>query len=99
VEVRVKPTGPLTTEWTVTLVDAGEDRWEVFAENGRAPLGVVSKGHYTYSPPAAGFGGRIVRFHKQVKCWENSVHSRAHFRTRNEALADLIRASQEEPDA
>lgn len=96
-KVRVKPLGLLRSEWIVTLVEAGTDRWEVFAEDGRHPLGEVFKGHYTYSPPAAGFGGRIVRYHKQVKCWKNSRPShRRHFRTRNEALADLIQQSTKE---
>lgn len=76
-----------------TLVESGTERWEVFPDDSgrRDPLGEVWKGTRTYSPPATGFGGRIVRFHKQVQCWRNSDWGNARsFETRKEAIRRLV---------
>lgn len=76
-----------------TLVESGTDRWEVFADipGRRSPLGEVWKGTRTYSPPAAGFGGRIVRFHKKVQCWKATGGYRNGYGTRKDAIRFLVR--------
>lgn len=82
-----------------TLVESGEDRWEVFEEtpDRRDPIGEVWKGTRTYSPPAAGFGGRIVRFHKKVPCWRSSAWALSRsFETRKEAIRSLAREQTKE---
>lgn len=63
----------------LVTIDRGSETFE---------LGEVWKSTRTYSPPAAGHGGRIVRFHKQVPCWRTSTDVRA-FDTRADALARL----------
>jgi hypothetical protein len=62
---------PATTKGeaaTVHLYDNGT----VFLEDGTF-LGAVSKGSYSYSPTAAGHGGRIVRYHTQVDEWQATL--------------------------
>jgi hypothetical protein len=73
-----------------TLVESGRDRWEVFGKGRGVALGEVWKGTRTYSPPAAGFGGRIVRFHKKVQCWKSSISHRNSFETRKDAIRGLV---------
>jgi len=71
-----------------TLVESGDERWEVFGD-GPDPLGQVWKGTRTWSPSAAGFGGRIVRFHKKVQCWKATGGYRDGYETRKQAIQSL----------
>lgn len=80
-----------------TLVESGTDRWEVFGDGFGPPLGEVFKGTRSYSPPAAGFGGRIVRFHKQVQCWKATGAAPRGFETRKDAIRSLVRRHERMP--
>lgn len=60
---------PANQAWTSepAEVDIAKDGTVTYEDE---VIGTVTKGYYTSSPPAAGFGGRIVRYHKRVSVWE-----------------------------
>lgn len=55
-------------ETTVLIDPVAKYGWnEVYASG--ILIGRIRQTHYTYSPRAAGFGGRIARYHREVKTW------------------------------
>lgn len=61
-----------TTVYVGPYTDHGyEESADVYSDaQGGVFLGTLIKGEYTYSPKAAGFGGRIARYHKSVSEWQ-----------------------------
>lgn len=88
---KVKIGSPYFSETKVFHLEGTDNRFLTFEVDGQTcSLGEVWKATRTWSPQAAGFGGRIVRFHKQVPCWKTTAGKRT-FDTRREAIVYLYR--------
>lgn len=86
VSVRIEP---CEQQWS-------EPSWNVLLDG--VHIGIVKKSHYTYSPKAAGFGGRIARYHHQVSCWRVN-DSRLNYETRRAALRSLVEDHREKEES
>lgn len=78
----------VTVELEPVVGTTRHPEWMVFL--GDEHIGNVRKGEHTYSPRAAGHGGRIARYHTQVTHWESSLNG-IHWDTRADAIRALLR--------